>query len=215
MGTKAIKEKKSESIRRILGAATEIFAEVGFAGARVDEIARRSGVNKATIYYHIGDKKALYTRVIHDVFADMGKRIASNIGQSQSPEEKLKTYIHNIAFTLDQHPHIPQIMLREFALGGHHFPDVVTEDFVRIFGMLTEILEEGSRKGVFVDVNPFILHPMVIGPLIFHKNLEAIRSKLSQAPEMLKKLDALISNGVAEKIENFLLRAVKKQKNGD
>lgn len=210
MGNRALREKRGESIRRILGAATEVFAEVGFAGARVDEIARRAGVNKATIYYHIGDKEALYARVIHDVFADMAKRIANNIRESQGPEEKLKTYIHNIAFTLDQHPHIPQIMMRELALGGRHFPEVVTEDFARIFGMLTEILEQGFHKGVFIDVNPFILHPMVIGPLIFHKNLEAIRSKLTHAPEMLKKLDALIPDGVAEKIENFLLRAVKK-----
>ena len=210
MGKKALTEKRSESIRRILGAATEVFADVGFAGARVDEIARRAGVNKATIYYHIGNKKALYTRVIHDVFADMGERIANNIKESQGPEEKLKTYIHNIAFTLDQHPHIPQIMMRELALGGCHFPEVVTEDFARIFGMLTEILEQGSLKGVFIDVNPFILHPMVIGPLIFHKNLETVRAKLSQAPEMIKQLDALISEGIAEKIENFLLRAVKK-----
>jgi TetR/AcrR family transcriptional regulator len=210
MGDRALREKRGESIRRILGAATEVFAQVGFAGARVDEIARRARVNKATIYYHIGDKKALYTRVIHDVFADMAVRIANNIRESQGPEEKLKTYIHNIAFTLDQHPHIPQIMMRELALGGRHFPEVVTEEFARIFGMLTEILEQGFHQGVFIEVNPFILHPMVIGPLIFHKNLEAIRSKLCHAPDMLKKLDALIPDGVAEKIENFLLRAVKK-----
>jgi TetR/AcrR family transcriptional regulator len=210
MGDRALREKRGESIRRILGAATEVFAQVGFAGARVDEIARRARVNKATIYYHIGDKKALYTRVIHDVFADMAERIANNIRESQGPEEKLKTYIHNIAFTLDQHPHIPQIMMRELALGGRHFPEVVTEEFARIFGMLTEILEQGFHQGVFIEVNPFILHPMVIGPLIFHKNLEAIRSKLCHAPDMLKKLDALIPDGVAEKIENFLLRAVKK-----
>jgi AcrR family transcriptional regulator len=176
----------------------------------VDEVARRAEVNKATIYYHIGDKKALYTRVIHDVFADMGKRIATNIRESQGPEEKLRTYIHNIAFTLNQHPHIPQIMMRELASGGRHFPEVVTEDFARIFGMLTEILEQGSLEGIFIDVNPFIIHPMVIGPLIFHKNLEAVRDKLSEAPEMLKKLDALISEGIAEKMENLLLRAVKK-----
>ncbi|MGD8227912.1 MAG: TetR/AcrR family transcriptional regulator [Desulfobacteraceae bacterium] len=210
MGNKAPREKGSEPIGRILRAATEVFAEAGFAGARVDEVARRAEVNKATIYYHIGDKKALYTRVIHDVFADMGKRIATNIRESQGPEEKLRTYIHNIAFTLNQHPHIPQIMMRELASGGRHFPEVVTEDFARIFGMLTEILEQGSLEGIFIDVNPFIIHPMVIGPLIFHKNLEAVRDKLSEAPEMLKKLDALISEGIAEKMENLLLRAVKK-----
>jgi TetR/AcrR family transcriptional regulator len=210
MGKKAIREKRGESVGRILEAATEVFAGVGFAGARVDEIARRAGVNKATIYYHIGDKKALYTRVIHDVFADLGKRIANNISESQEPEEKLKTYIHNIAFTLDQHPHIPQIMMRELASGGRHFPEVVTEDFARIFAMLKEILEQGFLKGVFIELDPFILHPMVIGPLIFHKNLQAVRDKLSQAPEMLGHLDALVSAGIAEKIENVLLRAVKK-----
>ncbi len=210
MGNQAVKGKRSESIRRILDAATEVFAEDGFAGARVDGIARRAGVNKATIYYHIGDKQALYARVLHDVFADVAKRIANNIGESQSPEQKLKTYIHNIALTVDQHPHIPPIMMREFALGGQNFPEVVTKDFARIFGMLTEILEEGSEKGVFLNVNPFILHAMVIGPVIFHKNLDSIRSKLNHAPEMLKKLGAPVSNGVVEKIENFLLRAVKK-----
>jgi len=210
MGNKTVKEKRGASIRRILDAATEVFAELGFAGARVDEIARRAGVNKATIYYHIGDKEALYARVLHDVFADTAIRISNNIKASQSPEQKLKTYIRNLALTIDQHPYVPPIMMREFALGGRNFPEVVTADFARIFRMLKEILEEGSQKGLFIDVSPFTLHAMVIGPAIFYKNLDAIRSKLSHAPEILEKLDSLISSGVAEEIENVLLRAVKK-----
>jgi AcrR family transcriptional regulator len=42
-----MKEKRIETTRRILDSAAKVFAEVGFAGARIDEIAKRAGVNKA------------------------------------------------------------------------------------------------------------------------------------------------------------------------
>lgn len=46
----------------LLNAATVVFAERGFAGARVDEIAARAGVNKALIYAYYGDKKGPVSR---------------------------------------------------------------------------------------------------------------------------------------------------------
>jgi len=63
MTTMTITEKRTETASHILEVAKDVFAEQGFAGARVDEIARRAGVNKATLYYQIGDKKALYAEV--------------------------------------------------------------------------------------------------------------------------------------------------------
>jgi AcrR family transcriptional regulator len=67
-------DRPGETSEAILKAATEIFSEAGYDGARVDEIARRAGVNKASLYYHIGDKKALYTRVLKNVFGDADAR---------------------------------------------------------------------------------------------------------------------------------------------
>ena len=60
--------KKTDSINKIISIATKVFAEVGFAGARVDEIAKRAGVNKATIYYNIGNKEVLYSNVLKSIF---------------------------------------------------------------------------------------------------------------------------------------------------
>lgn len=48
----------------LLGAATEVFAELGYAGARVDEIAERADVNKRMIYDYFGDKQGLYREVL-------------------------------------------------------------------------------------------------------------------------------------------------------
>ena len=59
-------KKENDTARKILETAAQVFAAVGFEGARVDEIAKLANVNKATIYYHIGDKKVLYEKVNED-----------------------------------------------------------------------------------------------------------------------------------------------------
>jgi TetR/AcrR family transcriptional regulator len=60
------------SRERILAAASEEFSERGFAGARVDSIARRAGLNKQLISHHFGGKQALYEAVMQARRADAG-----------------------------------------------------------------------------------------------------------------------------------------------
>ena len=78
MDTRTLIKKKHETKRRILDAAATVFSNVGFAGARVDEIAKQARVNKATIYYHIGDKKALYREMLHDILGNAFDRSVHN-----------------------------------------------------------------------------------------------------------------------------------------
>src|SRR6202046_543544 len=49
---------------KLLTAARREFASSGLAGARVDEIAARAGVNKQLVYHYFGDKDALYLAVL-------------------------------------------------------------------------------------------------------------------------------------------------------
>ena len=50
--------------QRILQAAFKEFAAKGFAGARVDNIARRASINKRMLYHYFGDKEALFREVL-------------------------------------------------------------------------------------------------------------------------------------------------------
>ena len=210
MESQTLKEKRTRSTKRILDAAANVFAEVGFAGARVDEIAKRAGINKAMIYYRIGDKKALYEEVLHDIFADTAKRIAHNIKETKTPEEKLKTFIHNIAHTVDQHRHLAPIMMRELASGTRDFPEVAGQDLARIVSILTAILKEGEKKGVFIKTNPFLIHMMIVGTTIFYKMSAPIRTKQTIFPESLRNLDKHVSGDMDKEIEKLLLKVLKK-----
>jgi AcrR family transcriptional regulator len=54
--------------QRVLEAAMVEFAEKGLSGARVDEIARRSGANKRMLYHYFGNKEDLYLAVMEAIY---------------------------------------------------------------------------------------------------------------------------------------------------
>src|ERR1700744_6767181 len=57
--------------KKLLTAARREFAQSGLAGARVDEIAARAGVNKQLVYHYFGDKDALYLAVLEWVYEEI------------------------------------------------------------------------------------------------------------------------------------------------
>lgn len=202
--------KRTETTRRILETATEIFSESGFEGARVDEIAKQAGVNKATIYYHIGDKEALYARVIHDLFGNAAEQVKQNIKTSLSPQDKLHKYIHTIADMVNRHPEIAAIMLREQASGGKNLPEVVADDIAGIVGIITEILDEGADQGIFINTKPFIVHLMIIGSIVLYKMSAPIRSKYSALSNTSNKNHNHDLKEAAAEVERLVLNAVRK-----
>lgn len=210
MRTKLLTKKRDESVRRIMDAAMEVFAEVGYEGARVDEIAARAGVNKAMIYYRIGDKKTLYVEVIRDVFGDIAERLGENIREDLSPEEKLKTYIANLATTMIQHPSFPRIMMREVASGWANFSDAVLKDIAGILVIVKDLIEEGVKKGVFINVNPIVVHLMAIGTILLFTLSMPVRSTFFNQLEGKISLPENISlDNIVPEIQRMMFRAIK------
>jgi len=78
----------------LLEAATAVFSEHGFAGARVDEIARRAGVNKALIYAYYGHKGGLYRAVLSSRLATPLSSVAlgPDFDPLQGLEEVVREY---------------------------------------------------------------------------------------------------------------------------
>jgi TetR/AcrR family transcriptional regulator len=210
MRTKILKAKRDESIHRILDAAMDIFSEVGYEGARIDEIAKRAGVNKAMIYYRIGDKKTLYEEVIHDVFGDIAERINDNIKEDLSPEDKFNIYIANIALTMSRHPAFPKIMLREMASGWSHFSKAVIEDIAGVLSIVRDIIDEGVKKGVFIEINPVVIHLMVVGTLLVFNGAMPVRQNfhdLLAGPTKIYDNDSI--ENIIPEIQRLMLRGLK------
>jgi TetR/AcrR family transcriptional regulator len=76
-------ERSQERIRQ---AALREFAAKGFAGARVDAIARRAAINKRMLYHYFGDKEGLFREVLRRKIAERGAIAAA---ASDNPVENL------------------------------------------------------------------------------------------------------------------------------
>lgn len=161
------KKKVDNSYGRIISAASEEFAEKGYEGARVDAIARKAGVNKATLYYQIGDKAALYEAALLTIFKNMEAELAGNVEKAVTPEEKLKALVMTIAKNIMASQFFAPTMLREVASGGKNLPKDVFSAMSRIVAILHSILAEGEQKGIFVKTNTLVTHLMIVGALNF------------------------------------------------
>jgi AcrR family transcriptional regulator len=193
---------------RILAAAEEVFAESGYAGARVDEIARRAGVNKAMLYYHVGDKAALYGGVLRTYFQLLAGKLADALAGSEDPRERLRRLQVAFADTAIVHPHFPQIMLREIAAGGANLPLEALQGMGRFMSATREVVEDGCARGVFrADVEPLLTHVMVVGSVVFAANGLRLLTRLAEAgvatpevpydlPEIARLANDIILNGI-------------------
>src|SRR6266550_3221692 len=74
---------------RILATACDEFGVRGFAATTVDRIARRARVNKAMIYYHFPNKRALYTAIVRELFATLNEKLHAIVTQPLTPPQKL------------------------------------------------------------------------------------------------------------------------------
>lgn len=78
----------SDTQARVLGAASDLFAERGFAGTTIREIAERAKVNVAAGHYHFGSKLELYLEAVSAQFAALDERLrAEDAHPGASPLE--------------------------------------------------------------------------------------------------------------------------------
>lgn len=199
-----------ETIAQILHVAARHFAEKGLAGARIDEIAADAGVNKATIYYHIGGKSELYTEVFRENMSLSAKRLFSNVAEADTAEAKLVAYITTMVENLSHNPCAAPLILREMASGVEHIPEEGLQSVVRMFTTLMDILKQGQDEGVFRETNPAVTHLMIIGSIMFYSAGEPMRQKLlSKFQDDLPEIEFTTDGELARQISDLLVHALK------
>lgn len=165
---------------RILDTASAVFAEVGFAGARVDEIAVRAGVNKAMLYYHVGDKRALYTAVLMRNFDRVRDVIDTVLTAEGTTRHRLEAVITALTNVVRAYPDHPRIMLREIASGAANLPPEGLARMLEMVAVVRDLLREGVSSGEFRPLDPVLTHLTIVGALIFLNATAPIRERAAQ-----------------------------------
>lgn len=103
--------------RRILDAAEEVFAEHGFGGASMQQIADRAGLPKANLHYYFSTKEALYRQVVERILA-IWLEAAGAFDDGDDPATALAAYIDAKMEVSREHPAGSKVWAAEILHGA-------------------------------------------------------------------------------------------------
>jgi AcrR family transcriptional regulator len=90
-------------------AAMDVFAERGYHGAAMEEIARRSGVTPPVLYDHFSSKLDLHRRLLERTRDELLAMWRENLGGHDPPEERIPRALDAWARYVERHPYAPRI----------------------------------------------------------------------------------------------------------
>ena len=97
----------------IENAATEVFAERGYRGASIDEIARRSGVSAPVVYDHFASKAELHRRLLERHRDELVAVWRAHLLTDEPPQERIPRAIDAWAQYVQTHPYAWKMLFRE------------------------------------------------------------------------------------------------------
>jgi AcrR family transcriptional regulator len=161
--------RKEARAGELLSSALELFVERGFAATRLEDIAARAGVSKATFYLYYDNKEELLKEVVRGgilpAIAKAEARIEHFPGDSS---ELLRATVHGVwdeaGSTLLSG--VPKLILAE----SGNFPELARfyyeEVIQRALGLMAKILQRGVKRGEFGDVDVEPTARAMVGPLL-------------------------------------------------
>src|SRR3954463_7959225 len=154
----------------ILDVATEHFAEHGYSGARVDEIAEQTRTTKRMLYYYFGSKEGLYTEVLERAYAQIRAAEQTVDVEHLDPVAAIRRLAELTFDHHEAHPDfirlvsIENIHRAEHMRASGRFADLNTPAIDRI----ARILERGRATGVFTrDADAVDVHMMISAFCVF------------------------------------------------
>ena len=165
-GTTPQRRNPEATRKKLLTAARREFAKSGLAGARVDEIAARAGVNKQLVYHYYGDKDALYLAVLEWVYEEIRVKERELNLTGLPPERAIKKLIESSFDHLAAHPDFIVLLNDENRGGARHVRGSQKLEAMHspLVSMVSKILADGVRAGAFrKGVNPVHLYISIAG----------------------------------------------------
>jgi AcrR family transcriptional regulator len=179
------RRRKEARPSEILEAALSVFAEKGFAAARMDDIAGRAGVSKGTIYLYFESKEAVFKALVRET---VGARIGEITSLMQkfdgSTRDMLAAALRNFgafAATSDRVV-LPKIVIAE----AGNFPDLARfyreEVIERGLKLMGSVVNRGIERGEFRKIPTEHAVRLIMGPLLIIMLWRTIFGRFDKTP---------------------------------
>lgn len=160
-----------ERPQQIIDAAFAIFSERGLAAARLDDIAKRAGLSKGTIYLYFPSKEDLFREVVRKkIVTRIEEREQAFLGSADPASEVLDGFMRHY-WTFMRSPEFGP-MFRLVHAEIRNFPDLAAfyaeEVIARSHRLIEKLIERGRASGEFRDIEPRVAARMIASTFVMH-----------------------------------------------
>lgn len=168
---KPVKQRRAPAERpqEILNAALAQFVETGFAGTRLDDVARRAGLSKAAIYLYFDDKLSLFQGVIRQAITSNLMTVETMLAAHRGPVADLLPRI--LEFMAGRIEDTPMASIAKLVIAeSRAFPEIgqfyLKEVIGRGLPLLEGLIARGIEQGEFRKVDPAMTVRTMIGAML-------------------------------------------------
>lgn len=178
---KAPRSRDAAATRKsILSSALIEFSTKGYAGARVDEIARSAGVSKPMIYEYFGDKDAIYAAALREAYVQIREgENALDLG-GLSPKAAIEALVEFTMEHFRKNPWFISMLNTENLQGGDTIREIHDASDIQstLIGEIDEILKRGQDAGEFREnIDPVELYIFIASLCYFPiSNVHTLRA---------------------------------------
>src|SRR2546423_10752675 len=160
-------ELSNSSALQIVAAAREEFSRRGFDGARVDQIARRAGVNKQLLFYYFHSKRGLFTAVLARGAAELEHALAHIPAGGDRPLDRIRVTLGAQFDFLAAHPDLVTLLTQAGRSEARPFAPAIKR--------LGRLLAEGQGRGqVRDDLDPHLAAAQALALMVAYLGLESL-----------------------------------------
>lgn len=144
--------------------ATRLFAERGYEGASMGDLAERVGLRKASLFHHFPSKDVLYATVLSELLEQVKGAILVAALSEGSFAQRLDALSDALTVTLGAQPHAARLMVREAMDWGPVMRERLAKTINDVLAASVEFAKAGQREGSFnPDIDPTQMIVSLIG----------------------------------------------------
>lgn len=179
--------RKEARPSEIIQAAIELFGERGFGATRLDDVARRAGVAKGTVFVYFPTKDDLFRAVAQTVLTSHLERLQGTAADLDRPiAELIPALLAQAANTIGE-GRLPA-MMRLLVAESRQFPDLarVWHDEVvsKVLALLTAAIERAQARGEIKRGNARLYAFSIIGPMLASALFREVFRDIAPLPDL-------------------------------
>lgn len=141
-------EEVPDAQARIFEAAREVFFRQGYDGGRMEEIARRAGVNKALLHYYYRSKRQLFMTVFRASVLQLVPHVTALLAGDEPLRVKIDRFVNAYVDIALENPHLPSFIFEEIRRNPDWLTSVVRSHTEGLFETLSDQIDTEAEEGL-------------------------------------------------------------------